>query len=96
MTAMPPYPVLCTAAGCDQPACFKIAARWSDGQTAELKTYALSCSKCVSIQLNAAQLRQKGCRLAPGETMEAVGVYELRHGNRDRELVHRPDLGHRH
>ena len=44
---MPPYPVLCSCPCCGQPAVYKIAARWSDGVTQELKTYALSCEACL-------------------------------------------------
>ena len=28
---MPPYPILCYRKGCNHPAVYKIAARWSDG-----------------------------------------------------------------
>ena len=37
---MPPYPIYCYRKGCGKPAEFKIAGRWSDGATNELKTYA--------------------------------------------------------
>ena len=33
----PSYSVLCTRQGCARPALYKIAARWSDGVTEELK-----------------------------------------------------------
>ena len=45
---MPPYPVLCYAPGCTRPAAFKVAARWSDGVTGELKTYSLACPDCLA------------------------------------------------
>jgi hypothetical protein len=32
------------------------------------------------------------CRLAPGESLDSAGVYELARGARDRTLVRRPDL----
>lgn len=89
---MPPYPVLCYAAGCSAPAVYKIAARWSDGTTAELKTYGLACPNCVADQLRSAVARRAACRLAPGETLDAPGVYELARGGRDRALARRPDL----
>lgn len=92
MSVMPPYPVLCHAAGCDRPAAFKIAARWSDGLTRELKTYSLVCPDCVRAMLADARDRQRDCRLVPGESTEPVGVYELVPGQRDRELARRDDL----
>lgn len=92
MTQMPPYPVLCYAPGCGAPARFKIAARWSDGVTNELKTYSLACPDCVKELHAVAAAKQAACRLAPGEKMERPGVFELARGNRDRELVRREDL----
>ena len=89
---MPPYPVLCYAAGCGRPAAFKIAARWSDGTTRELKTYSLACADCVPALFASATERRRACRLAPGETLDAPEVYELSRGVRDRELVRRADL----
>jgi hypothetical protein len=73
-------------------AVYKIAARWSDGLTQELKTYALSCSGCLQRWLEQSRTRQAACRLAPGETLEPVGVYELTRGGHDHELQRRPDL----
>jgi hypothetical protein len=89
---MPPYPVLCYAPGCGTPARFKIAARWSDGVTRELKTYSLACPGCVAGLVAAARRKQAACRLAPGETLDPLGVYEMAAGARDRELTRRPDL----
>jgi hypothetical protein len=89
---MPPYPVLCYAPGCGQPAQFKIAALWSDGTTHELKTYALTCGGCRAELFARARQKQQACRLAAGETLGAPAVYELTRGARDRELVRRQDL----
>ncbi|MFO0925693.1 MAG: hypothetical protein U0736_01480 [Gemmataceae bacterium] len=89
---MPPYPVLCYRDGCHAPARYKIAARWSDGVTHELKTYALSCAACLAEQYTRSQVKQAACRLAPGETLETPGIYELVRGKRDPQLVRRPDL----
>jgi hypothetical protein len=89
---MPPYPVLCYTPRCGAKALFKVAARWSDGTTAELKTYGLSCAACLAGQLARAGANRAACRLAPGETLEAPGVYELARGQRDRKLTRRPDL----
>ena len=89
---MSPYPVLCYAVGCRAPARFKVAARWSDGPTAELKTYALSCAECLAKQFARALVQRAACRLAPGEALEVPGIYELARGERDRTLKRRLDL----
>jgi hypothetical protein len=89
---MPPYPVLCYRQGCGRPAVYKIAARWSDGITQELKTYALSCAECLAEWFRRSRLKQAACRTAPGETLEPPGIYELQRGRRDQQLVRREDL----
>jgi hypothetical protein len=89
---MPPYPVLCYAPGCSAPAAYKVAARWSDGVTRELKTYALACPACLAALYAAAGGKRELCRLAPGETLGELEVYELRRGERDQALVRRDDL----
>jgi hypothetical protein len=89
---MPAYPVLCYRPGCGRPARFKIAARWSDGVTEELKTYALSCEACLAAQFAASKAKQAACRLAPGETLDVPGIYELARGSRDTGLVRRHNI----
>jgi hypothetical protein len=89
---MPPYPVLCYGPDCGRPAVYKIAARWSDGVTHELKTYALSCAECLAGWLVRSRAKQAACRLAPGETLDAPGVYEMLRGQRDQQLTRRQDL----
>lgn len=89
---MPPYPVRCHVPACDAEAHFKIAARWSDGTTDELKTYSLACPACLPGLLASARAKQRACRLAPGEALDPPAVYELVRGTRDRQLVRRPDL----
>jgi hypothetical protein len=89
---LPPYPVLCTTRGCSRPAVYKIAARWSDGVTEELKTYALCCAECLAAAFRHSCEKQAACRRAPGEILEAPGVYELARGRRDRTLVRRTNL----
>jgi hypothetical protein len=90
--AMQPYPVVCYHPGCGEPAMYKIAARWSDGVTQELKTYGLACPACLADQFARAQTKRAACRLAAGETLEEPGVYELARGQRDTQLVRRIDL----
>jgi hypothetical protein len=71
---------------------YKIAARWSDGVTQELKTYALSCPACLAETFRRSRAKQAACRLAPGETLESPSIYELTRGRRDPQLVRRDDL----
>jgi hypothetical protein len=89
---MPPYPVRCSRPGCEHLAAYKIAARWSDGITQELKTYALACAGCLAEAFRRSRAKQVACRRAPGETLEAPGIYELARGRRDAQLVRREDL----
>lgn len=89
---MPSYPVTCTQAGCTRPAVYKIAARWSDGTTEELKTYALCCAECLRQAYAHGCAKQAACRTARGETLESPGVYELARGRRDQELQRCGDL----
>jgi hypothetical protein len=89
---MPPYPIRCTQPSCDREAEYKIAARWSDGITSELKTYALSCAPCLPEAFRLSCLKQSACRLAPNETLDPPGIFELHRGTRDRELIRCTDL----
>jgi hypothetical protein len=89
---MPSYPVLCYTRGCGQPAVYKIAARWSDGLTQELKTYGVCCADCLPGWYQRSCQKQAACRRAPGETLETPGIFELVRGQRDRQLVRREDL----
>src|SRR6516162_3367265 len=89
---MPPYAVLCYTKGCGQKAVYKIAAQWSDGQTGELKTYALSCAGCLPQWFTASRAKQAACRLAPGEVLEPPGIYHLERGRRDSRLQRLPEL----
>ena len=86
------YPVLCYRPGCGKVAAYKIAARWSDGITRELRTYALSCPGCLAEWFRRARKKQAACRLAPHETLEPPGIYLLERGERDRELRRLPEL----
>jgi hypothetical protein len=90
------YPVMCYAPRCPNLAAFKVAARWSDGVTHELKTYYLACPVCLPKLFASAVTKRAECRLAPGETLEAPGIYELSRGERDRDLNRREDLERQH
>jgi hypothetical protein len=89
---MPPHPVLCYTRDCGKPAQYKIAARWSDGVTGELKTYALSCAKCLPEWFRLSREKQAACRLAPGETLEKASIFHMARGHRDQQLQRLPDL----
>src|SRR5258708_8806051 len=83
---MPSYPIYCSRPKCGRSAAYKIAARWSDGATEELKTYSLCCPECLPELFSSAKGKQKACRLAPGEILESPGIYSLSRGQRDRQL----------
>jgi hypothetical protein len=89
---MPPYPITCYSPGCGRLAEFKIAARWSDGVTQELKTYALSCTECLRDWFHRSRIKQAACRLAPGETLDSPGIFTLERGRRDAQIHRRQDL----
>ena len=89
---MPHYLVSCSAPECPQPAAFKIAARWNDGMTHELKTYSLACQDCLETLFASALVKWAACLLAPGEALEPPGIYELHRGGRDKTLKRRTDL----
>lgn len=79
------YPVTCFK--CAAPAAFKIASRWSDGVTSELKTYSLCCGSCLAECFQDAKQRQATCPLALDESLGIPHIYE-----RANVLKPRPDL----
>jgi hypothetical protein len=89
---MPPYPLFCYRKGCGRPAVYKLAARWSDGVTSELKTYALTCSECLPESFRASRQKQAACRLTRGETLESPGIYRIERGQRDKQLERLTEL----
>ena len=90
MLTMPPYPLACH--GCGKPALFKIASRWSDGFTAELKTYGLVCEACLPATFVDARLRQQRCRLTHDEQLFPPQVFRILGDYPSRELRHEPGL----
>ena|SRR5438132_11706389 len=94
-TTMPPYPIHCYRKGCGKLAVYKIAARWSDGVTEELKTYALTCEVCLADWFRHSREKQKACRLAARETLESPGIFRLHRGQRDRQLERLTELEER-
>ena len=89
---MPSYPIYCYTRDCGKLAVYKIAARWSDGVTEELKTYALSCAECLPDWLRRSVAKQAACRLAPGETLDRPGIYNLERGRRDKQIERLSEL----
>ncbi|HEY1379257.1 MAG TPA: hypothetical protein VGF55_20815 [Gemmataceae bacterium] len=89
---MPPYAVLCYTPGCGRPAAYKVAARWSDGVTSELKTYGLACEACLPAWFRRARQRQAVCRIAGGETLGGPGIYGVERGRRDQNLERLTEL----
>ena len=89
---MPPYTVVCRTPGCGLPARYKIAARWTDGVTAELKTYALCCENCLAESFATSRRKQENCWLATGEELQPPGIYLLQRGQRDQQLERLEEL----
>jgi hypothetical protein len=89
---MPPYPIVCYTPGCGKPAAYKIAAHWSDGLTAELKTYALSCPECLAEWFRNGRVKQAACKLTHREILEPPGIYRLERGQHDQQLQRLEDL----
>lgn len=86
---MRPYPVICQTCGCFAPATWKVASAWSDGQTTELKTYALCCESCLAEWYERSIDSWRRCRLTVGERLDRPGIYE-----RFPAQSRRPDLEH--
>ncbi|HEV3146351.1 MAG TPA: hypothetical protein VGZ47_20860 [Gemmataceae bacterium] len=80
------YVIRCYSRGCPREAVYKVASRWSDGITSELKTYSLCCAECLPARFLASLQKQAACRTAPGEILEPPGIYLLSHGQRDQQL----------
>ncbi len=89
---MPPYSLRCYQKGCERPVIYKIAARWSDGITSELKTYGLTCAECLAQWYQRSLQKQAACRTTPGETLEPPGIYRIERGQRDKKLERLTDL----
>ena len=92
---MPPYRVVCHHPDCDRDAEFKIAARWSDGRTSELKTYNLVCEQHLESAFRDSLRRHAACRVSAEETIEPPGIYRLRRASLDRDLPRATDLEQR-
>ena len=89
---MKPYPIPCYGVACRHTAAYKIASRWSDGQTAELKTYAMACENCLPALYRDAERRHGTCRLSAGETLDAPSIFDRSPEAPDRFRNPRRDL----
>ena len=78
--------VRCSMPECDEPAAYKIAAPWSDGSFAELKTYGHACPDHLGPVFRASEARRLAYAPSPGETVEEIGIYRYEQGKRDRQL----------
>jgi hypothetical protein len=78
--------VQCTFEGCVAAASYKIAARWSDGGFAELKTYGFACSDHLGPVFQLAEERLNIYKAAPSEVVEELAIYRFESGKRDRQL----------
>jgi len=85
------YFIGCYSRNCEREAVYKIASRWSDGVTGELKTYFLCCAECLPACFREARRKQAACRLAVDETLEPPGIYLIRRGAHDYELQRLPE-----
>jgi hypothetical protein len=80
------YVVVCSHIQCPEPAAYKIAARWSDGRLAELKTYGFACTEHIGEVFREAEKRRQKYKPAAGETIEELAIYRYERGKRDRLL----------
>jgi hypothetical protein len=84
------YPIACQC--CGAPARHKIASRWTDGHTSELKTYGLVCSECVSDSLAEARKRRQECRTAPDEQIDVPEIFDLAPGKPSKLSANQPNI----
>lgn len=85
------YQPTCSVPKCGQPAVYKVAAPWSNGTSRELKNYGLACEAHRDTQLAQAHQHRQGLKVAEGEVVGPVGLYQLAPGKRDVELTRLPD-----
>jgi hypothetical protein len=78
--------VICSHSRCSEPAAYKIAARWSDGHLAELKTYGFACSEHIGAVFRESEQRRLDYTLSSGESIEEMAIYRYEPGKRDRFL----------
>jgi hypothetical protein len=77
------HSVVCSFPSCSEPAGFKVAARWSDGNFAELKTYGFACSEHLATVFRDAEGRRMDYALRPEEVSEEIAIYRFELGSRE-------------
>lgn len=87
------YQPMCSMPGCDRPAIYKVGAIWSNGRFTELKNYGTCCDGHRPALLAQARRRRANGRLAAGETLGEVALYQLLPSFRDADLSRVPDEG---
>ncbi|WP_422929920.1 hypothetical protein [Singulisphaera sp. PoT] len=83
---MPTTEVQCSLRGCNEPAVYKIAALWSGGSFAELKTFGFSCPDHLGAVFREAEGRKASYVPSSGESIEEIAIYRYEQGKRDRQL----------
>ena len=86
-------PVHCSAPGCSSDAEYKVAANWSAGKFAELKTYGLACASHYAQSYRDALRRRKIHPPSAEESQGEIGVFRFVKGASDKSLekVANPD-----
>ena len=79
--------VCCSLRDCREPASYKIAAQWSNGQVSELKTYGFACSDHLGPVFREAEDRREEYPPVANETLEEIAIYKYEQGKRDRQLL---------
>ena len=72
------YEIRCGAPGCEKLASLKIAARWTNAESQEYKTYSICCEACRDRELKSAKNRRANCRIAPGEEIGELEILALK------------------
>ena len=83
---MPITVVRCSLPYCHEPAAYKIAAQWSSGSFAELKSYGYACSDHLGPVFREAEQRREDYEPRPGESLEEIAIYKFEQVRRDRQL----------
>ena len=78
--------VHCSTPECEHAAEYKIAAPWSYGSFAELKTYGLACADHKNQLFHAAVERGKSHSPSPDEKIGPIALYHYEKGKHDRDL----------
>ena len=84
--------VPCGAPECEKLATHKIAAPWSYGKFAELKSYGLACEDHVGTAFREGRKRWGLHLVSPEETVGDVGIYRFEPGKHDRQMERLVDL----